>query len=868
MKSDPSSESPSPTFVEWEKALCRHFLEARGDATEIRALEITPATLAEAVASGTSVAPDEARRQFLSAFDDRDRVFEALEHGRYVRLDELGLPGCFTFLALTLLVDSLIGDNVVETQFRPKLAEVLGVERSFSNLSGVAAMWGDLDRWLRREIKKGRPFRALRLPDPGGWTHIGYSARLSFPSRRDRQLVGSFLDEHQDILASPRAFLDAFRNIANGAKASWGMREAFTEFHYDFLAGRRALGEHRFWTMVRAIADGRGHTAPPADVSIEMSRDQDDAWAFELIARTHDETDRVPFASLSAAVAEADKRGPHALTRSIAKGFLLLRRTAHSRWRTASNIGDCIGHVMMGCSPESSLRVGSRLGALERSGAWLLTREPVRVGTAETALARLGVDTRDDEAISTVAVCDGVVTEGAWLGRRPFLPFVVADKWIGAGNAALSVASPDGAHASARCVEVEGLPGTYRMQSDRALDGQYVVSSAGAKAGGPTWSRRLTFAADAFVHGPLKEDNTNLRIDEWADADEGTLAIDGVEPIWEPVPSETEDLVEAVYAGGRSGWGEGEFVALVREAHGDKINPWDAIRSCQDSSLVRPTLRPGWKGRIWRLVAPALVTLSSPVGLIIVVRGCVGARLVDEFRRAAEGAGGAPFRRRGVSRFAPALFGCVGGNVETIAGRLGWKCAPPILPGARQLAFAETTRSVERYEPASWWSWSKRRFQRAAESPSGTVTLSRWVHPGGTDHDIYLVRSADEERRLLSRAAAIALAHSMSGEPLFRRDGEGLYRLAGEGALPDAIAATARLRVLANPGPDDQGCGYRYPSGNREITEIARLLPGVVEGVNDSSGASGVEAVSFARHSGGRARLTWREGRLSTTDRH
>jgi hypothetical protein len=854
-----------PAFVEWEKALCRHFLTVRSDATAIRSFEITPATLAEAISGKTSAGTEEAWKCFLRIFDDSERVFEALEHGRYAKLDRVGVPGCFVFLVLTLLVDSLIDENVVETQFRPKLSEVLGVERSFSNLSGVASMWGDLERWLKREISQGKPFRPLSLPDPGGWTHIGHTARLSFPSRRDRHLMRNFLDEHEGILGSPRAFLQAFRNIATGPKASWGMCQAFREFHHDFLAGRRALGEHRFWTMVQAMAQGRDKSASPAEVSVEISRDQDEAWLFVLIVWTREEVERVECSSLAAAVAEADKHGPHALSKSIAKGFLLFRQAGHSRWRTASNIGECVGQVIMGCSLDASVRIGNRLGLLVRSGSWFLTREPARVGAVEAALTCLGVPTIDDERISSVAVCDGVKTAGAWLGRRLFLPCVLADKASGAHDAALSVISENGAAASVRCVEVDRVPGMYRLQSDCALDGQYVVSPVDPGSAGPAWSRRLSFAADAFVHEPAKEGSAYLRIDEWEHAEEGALATGRVQPIWDDVAVETEDLVEAIYAGGRSGWGEAELVALVREAYGDGINAWDAIRSCQDSSLVRPTLRPAWKGRIWRLVPPTLVALDSPGARVFVVLGCVGARLVDEFKRAAEGAGGAPFRRRGVSRFAPALLGCVGGDIETIAGCLGWKRASPILPGARRLAFATTTRIVERHDPASWWSWSKRRFLRVAEAFSGDVTLTRWAHRGGTDHDIYVVRRDEREWRLLSRTAAIALAHCLSATPLFRWNGQHLVRLAQEGALPDAIAAALRLRTLANPGPSDQGGGYFYAAGSVEALEIARLLPKMVEGVQDSAGASGAEAVSLARHAGGRIRPIWKEGRLSTT---
>jgi hypothetical protein len=861
------TQNPPPAFVEWEKALCCHFLGARGDASAIRSLEITPTTLAEAISEETPVAPGEARRRFLEAFEDSERIFDALEHGQYVKLDRIGVPGCFTFLVLTLLADSLIDETLIETQFRPKLAEFLGVERSFSNLSGVASMWGDLARWLDREIKKGKPFRPLHLPDPGGWRQIGHTARLSFPSRRDRQLMRNFLDEHEGILASPKAFLEAFRNVAAGSKASWGMREAFAEFHHDFLAGRRTLGEHRFWMMVLAIAQGRDKSAPPSEVTVEMSRDQDEVWAFMLAVWTRDNVERVPVQSLAAAVAEADRRGPNALSRSLAKGFLVFRQIGHSRWRTAPDIGECVGRIMMGCSSDAAVRIGDRLGPFVGSGSWLVTREPASIGAAEAALARLGVAAADHEGISTVSVRDGVTTGGAWLGRRPFLPVIIADKAASGGDAILRVVPVGCAAACVSCFETEGLPGTYRLESNRTVDGQYIVSPALTGSDGPAWSRRLTFSADAFVHMPPKDVSAYLRIDEWEGAEERAFAIGPVEPTWDDIAAETEDLVEAIYAGGRSGWGEAELVALARQAHGERINPWDAIRSCQDSSLLLPTLRPEWKGRIWRLVPPTLVALNSPRGRVVVVSGCVGARLVDEFRRAAEGAGGVPFRRRGVSRFAPALLGCVGGDIETIAGRLGWKSASPVMPGARRLAFATTTRSVERHFPASWWSWSRRRFLAVMERPSSTVTLTRWAHPGGTDHDIYVVRREKREWRLLSRTAAIALAHCLSGISLFGLRDKAIVRLANEGALPDAIAAAVRLRALTNPGPDDRGLGYHYPAAAADLAEIGRLVPALVAEFKDSAGVSRVAVVPSVRHSGGRARLIWREGRLSTTDR-
>lgn len=179
-------------FEEWERALCHYFLSVSGDdASPIRSFEVTAATLA-ACRSG-HVDDADAVRSFRAALH-LDDIYSAVEHGCYRRLDEIGLPGCFSYLALTLFVDSLIGEEAEnDGAFRAKLSSFLGIDRSFSNLTGVAQMWRDLSRWLDAHAAKYGSYRRLVLPDPGAWTHIGYTARLSFPSRRDKNSHAALL---------------------------------------------------------------------------------------------------------------------------------------------------------------------------------------------------------------------------------------------------------------------------------------------------------------------------------------------------------------------------------------------------------------------------------------------------------------------------------------------------------------------------------------------------------------------------------------------------------------------------------------------------------------------------------------------------
>ena len=97
-------------FEEWERALCRYFLSATGDdAGPIRSFEVTPATLA-ACQPGQFADDNNAVASFRNAMRFYD-LCVAVEHGVYRHLDEAGLPGCFTYLALTLYVDSMMEER-------------------------------------------------------------------------------------------------------------------------------------------------------------------------------------------------------------------------------------------------------------------------------------------------------------------------------------------------------------------------------------------------------------------------------------------------------------------------------------------------------------------------------------------------------------------------------------------------------------------------------------------------------------------------------------------------------------------------------------------------------------------------------------
>jgi hypothetical protein len=175
---------------------------------------------------------------------------DALRHGFYRRYPNEGVPGCFAYLALTMLVEGRTDPDASGHEFRPKLVTFLQLDRNFTHLSGINTMWIELRDWLQSHSDKGLPFRTLHLPEPDSRVQIGYSVRLSFPSRKDKTVVQRFLDEHDGIQNSPLDFLNQFRRVAEGTRPSEDLKSAYEDFRQSYLRGERALSDHRFWRLV------------------------------------------------------------------------------------------------------------------------------------------------------------------------------------------------------------------------------------------------------------------------------------------------------------------------------------------------------------------------------------------------------------------------------------------------------------------------------------------------------------------------------------------------------------------------------------------------------------------------------------------
>lgn len=834
------------SLAEWEATLTRRFLTASGEGVgPIRSFDISPETLALAAGADASAGAQAVASFKKALLSGKWALYSALENGSYNRTLAPDCPGCFAYLALTIFVDCQLDGSDADRsdEFRPKLASFLGVDRRFSKLSGVATMWRSLRDWLARQAKAGKPFRRLVLPDDDGWVQIGYSLRLSFPSRRDHTFLGHFFDQHPGITADERAMLVMLRNLVDRSSASPGLHDAFDEFYDAYLSGQRTLADHRFWRFVLAVAKARSLDMP-ADVSLEIYPDEDGLLQFKV--EVADKSDgKSVHSTLESAVEGVTKLGASNLRKVAEAGYVVFKRMGTARWSAVPRFSDCRGEVKVGLCRRLAPAVGSKLGRLRESGGWSLTIDPVPIAKVEDALRRLLVKGEMPSLVSGVTVTGGVRTDHHWLGRRTLLPKIETDLGL-----PTLVLQGDTYAAEPVCEEIG--PNLYAIKAARPLAGAFELR------GSATTARRLQFVADAFVHEPRSPANV-VDLPEWND----TAALNSrvAEPPqgWENIAEPLDDLIEAIYAGGRRGWSESDLVPLLERTLPPQINCWDFLRSLQDATMLTPFLRARFRGRTWVLGSAMLVPLRSRAGDFVLVDGCVPTLQLQDFRRAVEALGGRAFRRAETPWSIP-LIGAEGVSAVELSGALGWPTKPATMPGGRPAAFDDAPlRRLDAYQHAYTWSWEAGRF--TSEGSRSPVRLARWIHLGERDHDVYVVSGPRQERRFVSRCSAIVYAHMLAGKAMYRFDAGQLVRLGCDGFLPAQVSHWLRYENLANAGILPSS-GYGYFASQEQAAAIAALLPGAIDvGALRASW----DVIASARRSGFAERLVFAGGRFVST---
>ncbi|HIB3368823.1 hypothetical protein QOT89_22340 [Pseudomonas aeruginosa] len=537
----------------------------------------------------------------------------------------------------------------------------------------------------------------------------------------------------------------------------------------------------------------------------------------------------------SPGVADSSNLGP-----SIRRGVLFFHSSGLASWTAAGEPHPGSGPFHVGISSQHIGFVRGVCTEFISSGSWFITAHPITGRIVDDILTQIGI-LNAKQTVRMIGLVDGVRIGNSWLGQPRYLPY------LGGASGDVVIESVDGGSRE-RLSWIDG-----ELRADGPVDGQFSISDAGAH-----WTRRASFVALAEVHASFSASAYSLPEQaEWLGATNRRCDHShAVAREWDDIPCTNQDMIEALYASSRSGISEGDVISIIDRAAGPFR--WQSLRLLQEASFfdARPLAR--WRGRVFTLGRPRLVQIQMGSGTALLVSGAVPARLEADFRSTVISQGGTAFRRLSKESFALPLLGAFGVVPEILSRALGWPLVDaPFQPdGTGVSRLIETKVIGEGYQVSSHWDWSVGRFCSGVGTDE-SVTLVRLVHPGLRDHDIYRVQGRKCIRSFHSRHAAIIDAYLQAGRPLFRFDEDHLSRLTSEGALPLEISAALRVRTLFNAACT--GSSWRYEVTKQDAVWLARLLPGLIDGLQ---GELVADAATSYRRGRGYRRPIWTDGGL------
>jgi len=239
---------------DWSEQLLDHyFLRTDEDAGPVSNIVVSPVEFAAMVGEGP-----ETGEEVIAAFTSR--TLQSLGAvGIWTKAEmnsrmQNGRPMFLAYLVFACLV-AVDADDPDERSFLRRLDDAVGADAE-RGIEKMASLWEGVAAWLLEDENRQR-YRPLLLPDPGGWTRIGHTVKLAFPTRQDqlalaRILTSAGLAQRDPPPGPVFGALDGGRErFSNRFRVEWSAaRQAWAE-----RADLEELGRSPFWAAVRSAAE-------------------------------------------------------------------------------------------------------------------------------------------------------------------------------------------------------------------------------------------------------------------------------------------------------------------------------------------------------------------------------------------------------------------------------------------------------------------------------------------------------------------------------------------------------------------------------------------------------------------------------------
>lgn len=563
----------------WNRRIVRHFF-LRGADREgpVGTLLVTPEELARVVGAPAGLAMDvrDALVQRVQRQIRRQKSLlgDATEYDSWPRPPPVEeIPRFVAHLTVTCLAAAESNEDFAnEHSFIVRLRELTGDQLPDASLADLPRLWSNLAAWLATDRNR-RQYRSLALPDPGGFTRIGYSIKLTFPDRRDQAELSRLLDE-QGLGGAEPPVASVLRLISDNRGR---FRRSLLEAYQNFLHAREAaprspsLREHRFWVAVReAGLRGRGATdveelgarvqllAEPQDerltlfivadrpivdhpqfATVEMNGVQYNEWTHLIVLTGVAESGSDQHQEAVRALLAGSLRLPR-LSTLVDQGLIALVAGSHGLLEIAhgdaletaeallvrADLSNDLAKVMN--AGASRFRQSAHSG-WQQANNLALRRLPSDI-LVRTSLANCW-QLHEVPSSVPVRLVGGVRTEAGWLGYREVLPRISAPGAKGAhidsDDAGVETLAPAGA--GQWTLPPRDLGGAFELvvdtgvgESRRTL--QFYTSAAGDRF------KRPGDAASRMVEG--FDDSARLDDDRWLSESSGGV---DAEPLCEDV---------------------------------------------------------------------------------------------------------------------------------------------------------------------------------------------------------------------------------------------------------------------------------------------------------------------------------------------